>query len=326
MTKNKNLFKNISLFLCLVPMLLLALFVAFPKKELKSVAAADIVQTEYKFVGSDLITVAVSVNSLVDSNYLFWSFASVKFNIFSSSDFLTFEIGGDCLYRTDMNSFGSTSNFHVAGISVESNEFTTRAFLQDYSNYYLQVLVRCSDYTKFTANINSVRFYSTEEEYEYYSVFNTFIRYYDVNGEWLEFSLRSVLNDYRGVNVPMIRKFLYDDRTYYFPNAFENSDGYDAGYNAGYVDGNKDGNKQGYIDGYGAGESVGYGDGYNDGLEQSNNYTFLSLIGAVMDAPISAFTSLLNFNLLGFNMLGFVTGLITLSLIIFIVKLILGGK
>ena len=88
----------------------------------------------------------------------------------------------------------------------------------------------------------------------------------------------------------------------------------------------RDGEDTGYQDGYNAGETIGYQNGYNAGVEHGGNYSFMGLIGAVIDAPVSAFTSLLNFELLGVNILGFISGLLTLALIIFIIKLCMGGK
>ena len=52
----------------------------------------------------------------------------------------------------------------------------------------------------------------------------------------------------------------------------------------------------------------------------------MSLIGSVIDVPVNAFTSLLNFEVLGVNLLAFITGLLTLAVVIFIVKLCIGGK
>ena len=101
-----------------------------------------------------------------------------------------------------------------------------------------------------------------------------------------------------------------------------NSDGYDNGYSTGYDTGLSQGNSTGYDNGY----LVGYNNGYNEGINDSNTYTFNNLFGAVLDAPVKVFSSLLNFNFLGVNLLSFITGLFTLAVIILIVKLALGGK
>lgn len=66
-----------------------------------------------------------------------------------------------------------------------------------------------------------------------------------------------------------------------------------------------------------------YQEGYNNGAESAGNYTFLSLIGAIVDAPIKAISNMLNFNLLGFNMMQFFYALITICIIITIIKLLI---
>lgn len=56
--------------------------------------------------------------------------------------------------------------------------------------------------------------------------------------------------------------------------------------------------------------------GKQEGLNQSNPYTFYNLIGAVIDVPINAFKSLLNFNLFDVNLLDFVLSILTFFLIL----------
>ena len=74
------------------------------------------------------------------------------------------------------------------------------------------------------------------------------------------------------------------------------------------------------------GKNHGYELGFQEGKLQGGNYTFTSLLGAVFDAPIEAFRGLFNFEILGTNMQGFVLALLTLSVIIIVIKVALGGK
>ena len=78
-----------------------------------------------------------------------------------------------------------------------------------------------------------------------------------------------------------------------------------------------------YDSNYTNGKNIGYSTGYNKGVAESNDYTFLGLIGSVIDAPIQAFTNLFNFDLLGFNLLNFVRALFTLTVIIIVARFIL---
>lgn len=92
---------------------------------------------------------------------------------------------------------------------------------------------------------------------------------------------------------------------------------YDLGYQGGY--------NAGYDVGDGSGYDRGYGEGFNDGQADasSGNYTFLALIGSVLDAPISAFKGLLDFDLLGVNMSSFVLAIMSLCVIIVIIRVVL---
>ena len=124
---------------------------------------------------------------------------------------------------------------------------------------------------------------------------------------------------------------------------------YDNGYNNGF----SDGKTIGYNTGFSAGDSAGYA----RGLESANNYSFLSLFGAIFDAPIQALfggtqrlpagtkitdksgntitlTSdtivnrggMLNFDLMGVNLSGFVLALFSLSIIIVVIKFALSKR
>lgn len=79
---------------------------------------------------------------------------------------------------------------------------------------------------------------------------------------------------------------------------------YDRGYNTGYNTG------------FGAGKNEGYNSGYTAGVTAGGNNNFMSLITAIVDAPITAFTSLLNFDILGYNMKDLALALLTAGLLI----------
>ncbi|AXF52638.1 MAG: putative flagellar assembly protein H [Inoviridae sp.] len=105
----------------------------------------------------------------------------------------------------------------------------------------------------------------------------------------------------------------------------EYSDGYNNGYYLGYQEGQQSGFDSGYSQGNSAGLNTGYHQGYNKGVLESNNYSFLGLIGAVFDAPIQAFNGLFDFEILGVNMKQFALTLLTFCFIITVVRLVKGG-
>lgn len=75
---------------------------------------------------------------------------------------------------------------------------------------------------------------------------------------------------------------------------------------------------------YAAGQTAGYNSGYAAGLAAGNGNSFLGLITAVVDAPITAFTSLLDFEILGFNMRSVVLSLLTAAFVIACLRLFSG--
>lgn len=139
--------------------------------------------------------------------------------------------------------------------------------------------------------------------------------------------------------------------------AFFDSTSDNPGYNQGYEAGVNVGKEQGYNDGFTAGIQQGYNDGVTAGKIQANNtvnqgsasyiqgyqdglsapeYSFMSLISALFDAPIRAFfgytengvthPGLFSIDILGMNMGAFIASIFSLAVIITIIRLILGGK
>lgn len=70
----------------------------------------------------------------------------------------------------------------------------------------------------------------------------------------------------------------------------------------------------------------GYSKGFSEGSAAGSNYSFMSLIGAVIDAPISAFTGMFDFTLLGVNLRSFILAMLTLAIVIVLLRISLGGK
>ena len=66
----------------------------------------------------------------------------------------------------------------------------------------------------------------------------------------------------------------------------------------------------------------GYNYGLNRGLTEASDYSFFSLLSAVIDVPIQAFTSLFNFDLLGINLANFFYAIFTVCVILAVLRLI----
>lgn len=152
----------------------------------------------------------------------------------------------------------------------------------------------------------------------YYNIFD----YYDINGK-----LFRIFAPFSGSTQSKVNAYGFTDRTYYLSNSFTDNENYQNGLEEGYRNGYSDGQDIGFQDGYDSGrkegQAIGKQEGYNEGIRDANQYSFLNLLGAVVDAPIQALSGLLNFDILGFNMLNFFLSLLTLALIIFVVRMFL---
>ena len=100
--------------------------------------------------------------------------------------------------------------------------------------------------------------------------------------------------------------------------------GSNDGYEIGKAEGFEEGKKVGKEDGLKQGKELGYNTGYAEGVAAAGDYTFFGLISAVIDAPISAFSALFNFEILGMNMRSFVLSLLTAVVLVAVVRFFMG--
>lgn len=94
----------------------------------------------------------------------------------------------------------------------------------------------------------------------------------------------------------------------------------DALLQSKFEEGKEVGKHQGYDEGY----RVGQEKGYAEGSKAQGDYTFLGLIGAVIDAPINSFRQMFDFEVLGVNLSSLVLSLFTISIILVIIKMVVG--
>ena len=185
------------------------------------------------------------------------------------------------------------------------------------------------DFSGFTDSNNASYFSTLMENYTFgtlssYNYYN-YVRYYDSVGISYTFILPLAISssNYSYSNAP---SYYYSSRSYYLNDLNSSNDEYQQGFLNGYNQGISASQEEIYNRGFSLGNSTGYQNGYYDGIAESNNYTFIGLLGAVVDVPVKTVMGLLNFEVLGINLFGFLTGLMTFALILFIIKLILGGK
>lgn len=82
--------------------------------------------------------------------------------------------------------------------------------------------------------------------------------------------------------------------------------------------------QESFTDGYNEGYRVGQDIGYLNGMSDQGDYTFFGLISSTIDAPLSVFRKMFNFEILGTNMSAFMLSLFTVCIILAVVKLLLG--
>lgn len=101
------------------------------------------------------------------------------------------------------------------------------------------------------------------------------------------------------------------------------SEGYSQGFSAGFNVDRQEAINQSFADGQATGYKNGYSAGLNEGVKINENGNFNSLMTAVVDAPVTVFSKLFNFEILGVNMLTFAQSLLTLCLTVTVVRFLI---
>lgn len=139
--------------------------------------------------------------------------------------------------------------------------------------------------------------------------------------EFIPYTTLTVIPDY----------FVFDmgytwDFTLYLNDDTVGLTDYNIGYNAGYGSGFN----AGYTEGYDEGDKVtsetlqnAYNDGYSVGISKAENFDFAYAVSTVIGAPVTVVKDFLNFELLGVNLLAFISGIITLLIIVKCIKFFL---
>lgn len=259
---------------------------------------------DYSFSGSNLI---IPVCFIIDGVKQSPTFESFSFN-FDSSHFIIY------YYRQEgVNSVGSYDKEFE--FEFNSQQYLTVDFDIGLTTLELDFAYRIAsgfDFRVYKVTVSP--FYSTVRGVYYYQ-----FCYFDSSDRELFF------NFYGNNNMSNIVS-LFVPRTYYFSTSLDDNQFYSSGFQDGKAIGFSSGESVGYDKGFSVGKRVGRDAGFIEGVESAHEYTFLGLIGAVFDAPLNTFISLLNFEILGFNMLSAFTGLLTLAVIIFFIRLIMGRK
>lgn len=315
--KRRNIFKSIVLGVCACFIAVFSVFSLVNTQD-KIEVSADTITDSYTFTGSNYMTPHRAVrsgtylnslsafvvsfsatNNILNSislGYSSYSLYSYE-NLIISTVYLDFN-------RLDAN-YTVTGNFQIPIVCVPSNinngVITMGKPIRVNFNHYYPTWDN-------TLCVNTVTYY---DEFSNSLQFNF---YFDVTA-FPNGSNNNQLKDY----------IFWQSRTYYFNSDLSDSEQYNLGYNYGETQGFNSGYSQGYDEGeslgYVAGKNDGYWLGYEEGL--STEYSFTSLITAVVDVPVNTFRSLFNFELLGVNLSGFFLGLLTCCIVITVVRMII---
>lgn len=133
--------------------------------------------------------------------------------------------------------------------------------------------------------------------------------------------------------LPVIRDYYIATTQEDLSQAYENgyNVGQQEGYDNGLINGQTQGYNTGYNDGFSAGESTGYQTGYTAGLSDGQQYddTALTIFTGIIEVgllPVNIFLQMFNYEIFGINISGVVSALLTISIVIIIVRFLLGKK
>lgn len=232
----------------------------------------------------------------------------------------------------------------------ETNVNTYYAFIYNFNKYFytdqkLKVTIThygqgLSNYILAYIETNKIKNYNSIFEYKV-DIYNT-----TTDGKYttaeIEINLPNMEN-YSLVLIPNIKSLWGGfTTTILFNNNINNLDEtttnaiYESGYNKGIEDTKKEQTtiqneayNNGYNKGYTNGKNAGYSQGKIDGAKNANDYSFLGLFTAVIDAPIQVLLSVFQIgtnaenDFFGINLANLIQMLFTLMVIILIVKFVM---
>lgn len=286
------------------------------------------------------------VNVIEDNSYVYYSF-----NYFCSDDYLNYLyslstsgatiIPHDDYYTTMSSIFAGSGSYSYSnftgssGYPIKVGYFSSGNFINSPS-----------------LNLQSIDFYRSGLNHE--NSFVYVLRFKLDNGIYIQYDFHRY-NNTGLINVTPICNLttsayalvfaVPNNNSYVLPpsqvetslflpfNYFEdisNYEDYQSGYYFGYDDGYEIGKTDGYDEGLAQGEINGYQTGYDYAMEVvGGNATALTIFTGIIDialVPVNVFLGFMNFDILGINVAGFVSGLLTASMIVIVLRFIFGGK
>lgn len=282
---------------------------------------------------TDLIYQSLSVNpqdTVVDNPFFNGSVIGVPYTVYDShsvNEIHAYEIGYVPIKIDFSSSYVHfiTPSYSLNGNLGNSWEYTwnnisfetgLNVWVDGVANSNYSVFVGI--YVDSSFNFNPVKINLYSEAAQGLNCYLSVIEYRDINNQMLRFHIAFRASDipYTDWNMPYRSYFLNN------PSSFTDNEIYNAGLSYGRAEGLADNQQNIYDSGLKLGKELGSALGYQHGVEDAGEYTFLGLLGAVVDAPVQTFIGLLNFEILGFNFLSFLTAILTIGLIFFIIRFV----
>ncbi len=156
------------------------------------------------------------------------------------------------------------------------------------------------------------------DNFPYSSIYNRIYRSFD-NQKTFYLTAGGINNtfqrNYTSANSVNTLNAIYNDGTL-FKSTYKSPT--NENFNNGY--------QQGLTDGYKNGRADGYSAGLADGIKDNTIFNIFNGILNIAMVPVNFFLGIFNFEILGINMAGFVSALLTISIIIFLLRMIKGSK
>lgn len=326
----KSIFKRIGLIALAVCVAIGSFFVPLKSDNDLNAAHADSVNNYYQYVSNDTYYLQVPIVDYINSSSLPALFSVSLINtpngvrlfprLYLASSSSDNSVSYDLLSYIGVQTLDMAwNNFYITSTNdgyIHSPDTPYRTYFSNSSVFSTDLYCTGSMFYQsgFNCNVYKIHIYLTHQnEFQYRDDYN-FLKFdfYDMNDKYCSFSFL-VTND-----------FYYSDRTYFLINTDELTE--NQIYNQGYQDGLADNQQNIYNNGYNSGYDIGFNQGRQDGIVEANDYSFTSLISSVVDVPVKTFLGLFTFDFLGVNLADFLLGLLTFCVIIFVIKLLLGGK
>ena len=172
-------------------------------------------------------------------------------------------------------------------------------------------------FTSNGTNFNQIVIDPTEVRYRVRQR-NEYITIWTSTGGWVQ-----GYNTLRITIMPTVEESFYN---WFISNLYRYTDEIQDILNQAYEDGYKNGENDGYKDGYNDGENIGYSKGYTQGIADSGEYSFLSLLTSVIDAPVNVLMDMLDFEILGTNLAAVIISILSVMLILALIYFFAGKK